>query len=560
MVLRRNENVPRSAEILNSLVKSSPQTQIVTDLGLTMSVPAILLKMFSPTLASLLDMAPCLSTSIILPDTDIKTLSTLIDLLTNGQTKQSSTRSSLKDLAELLGISNFNVVIKDDEESRLQSKRPLQHEIGNILENIKEEKLNPEKSPTQSCTVCFKSFSSSISLAFHYCKHFFDELEELDISEFVDDQETWCKQCCRNFPDRRAVLCHVGVKHRLLNKVLRKKGIKPLDIGTDTKEESQVGEISCGVCSEDFSQSSARDMAKHYCHHFQDRLPGYFSIFRTNNTCKICKRYFKEESDLLTHIGVKHLKINLLLTANNISSINPPNRGGKTKEDPEEKPWVEQQTKYKCFKCLKYFSSSASFKVHICGHFAEELKPFIREDKTCNICGEGASSVQGLLRHIGMTHGKLNSILSSQGLPSLGSTKKIKTPRLRRLEVREVFCCELCDKEQFNASALSQHLIGSHNFLKDLKLRYNSLYQDGRCGLCQKMFAKTSIWQHLGGVHNKLDELLVERGLRPIRGPIEPPLEIKLETENLEDSNTILGSLFESVDKNLSELNERFNE
>ena len=105
-------------------------------------------------------------------------------------------------------------------------------------------------------------------------------------------------------------------------------------------------------------------------------------------------------------------------------------------------------------------------------------------------------------------------------------------------------------------------MISSHNFLKDIRKRYQSLYQDSRCGLCEKVLPKTSIWQHLGNVHNKLDEFLIEKGLRPLRWQstnIKTEVSSESEPDNVYDNNFI-GSLFEDVDRNLLEMNERFNE
>ena len=113
-----------------------------------------------------------------------------------------------------------------------------------------------------------------------------------------------------------------------------------------------------------------------------------------------------------------------------------------------------------------------------------------------------------------------------------------------------MFRCEICEKEQANSSVLTQHLISSHNFIKDIRTRYGSLYRDSRCGLCEKVLPRTSIWQHLGNVHNKLDEFLIEKGLRPLRWKsrnIKSELSSESEPENVSD-DSFIGALFEDVD------------
>ena len=59
-------------------------------------------------------------------------------------------------------------------------------------------------------------------------------------------------------------------------------------------------------------------------------------------------------------------------------------------------------------------------------------------------------------------------------------------------------------------------MIGSH-LLTEIKQKYAHLYNGKECLECNKPFAKSSVWGHLGAVHNKLDEVLIERGLRPIK-------------------------------------------
>ena len=114
------------------MVQNSSQTLMISDMGLSMSVPTHLLRMSSPVLSVLLDQPPCLTTSLILPDADIKTLAVLIELLSKGKTKESSSSmiSPLNDLADLLGISNFNVDAKEirlDWTERAQRVKILSH-------------------------------------------------------------------------------------------------------------------------------------------------------------------------------------------------------------------------------------------------------------------------------------------------------------------------------------------------------------------------------------------------------------------------------------------------
>ena len=78
-------------------------------------------------------------------------------------------------------------------------------------------------------------------------------------------------------------------------------------------------------------------------------------------------------------------------------------------------------------------------------------------------------------------------------------------------------------------------MIGSH-LLTEIKQKYGHLYNGKECLECNKPFAKTSVWGHLGAVHNKLDEVLIERGLRPIKVPVPPTLrQVFVKSERMEE-------------------------
>ena len=90
------------------MFQNSAQTLLVSKEGLPISVPTNLLRLFSSSyLTPLLDLPCCVSTSIILPDVNVKTLSTLVELLKNGtsiQDESSTSSISIKDVARTLGI------------------------------------------------------------------------------------------------------------------------------------------------------------------------------------------------------------------------------------------------------------------------------------------------------------------------------------------------------------------------------------------------------------------------------------------------------------------------
>ena len=398
----------------------------------------------------------------------------------------------------------------------------------------------------------------------------------------VDRQR--CKKCDKDFPTQKALICHVGVRHSLLNKVLRTKGIQEIDLGggnataaageekedsscvditevatenkdditiiTDTEQDnseksSEPEERVCGVCSQDFSTESLSSLVLHYCDHFSEHLPYKFRRFYSGNSCSICNNVFTVQSSLLSHIGVRHTKINNVLRDFNIPPIHFPKkqmvlRSKITKTNPvpvvpiENLPKTEEPedvknikiSKYHCMVCGKGDDFLQNLGVHMANiHFRQELKQLMGPENSCSICDKTFKKKQMAISHIGMSHGNLDQLLEKKGFStfsSLKSRKSIGTERVagtvpwRKTRTRR---CEVCGREEENLSSLKQHLVVKH-FLPDIKKRHKSLYEDGMCGLCSKPYPSPSIWQHIGCVHNKLDEILVDNGLTPFNSPL----------------------------------------
>ena len=193
------------------MVQNSSQTLMISDMGLSMSVPTHLLRMSSPVLSVLLDQPPCLTTSLILPDAYIKTLAVLIELLSKGKTKESSSSmiSPLNDLADLLGISNFNVDAKEIANSAHDSRKPLkkeekvnrglksgkpqQKDVINLNDTLNADPTDVEENKS-ICFKCDKTFSSSSNLIFHICTHFTD-----DLKVFIEEDQS-CRNMQREVP------------------------------------------------------------------------------------------------------------------------------------------------------------------------------------------------------------------------------------------------------------------------------------------------------------------------------------------------------------------------
>ena len=256
MLLKQKTQV----DLVSAIIQRSSPTSLVTEEGLPVIVPSSLLTLFSPLLAELLNLPPCTTTSIILPDTNIKTLSLLLDLIKDGKSSQDFISiQSIQDLAGSLGIDlrNVNVSTGTEPQASRQLRTapviPRTEKVAtklkpapiknpkkvvkaknktSLLSNIKKEKSEEssgEKNTSYNCQICEKTFNGINPLGFHYCKHFFKDLQSLNFQDFVDGNN--CTKCNRTFPDKKAILCHVGVKHKYINFVLTANGLSKIPLG-----------------------------------------------------------------------------------------------------------------------------------------------------------------------------------------------------------------------------------------------------------------------------------------------------------------------------------------
>ena len=74
-------------------------------------------------------------------------------------------------------------------------------------------------------------------------------------------------------------------------------------------------------------------------------------------------------------------------------------------------------------------------------------------------------------------------------------------------------------------SALIKHMIARH-YMGEMKQRFSGLYDStsSQCTLCNRAVSKYNVWQHLGSVHYKLEEILKSEGRRPLRSAVMPTI------------------------------------
>jgi len=573
-------------DLISPMLTGSAQTMVVTKEGISVSVPTNLFKIFSKTLSALLDVSPCITTSIILPECSLSTLQNIIEILTKGYSRHckitednnSKVLNNIIEVSNSLGLdlSNMNFERKGQETILAKSKqtRKLEEDKGfgrssKSVKNIKEEEQ--ELNLAFQCFLCNKTFKSATPLGYHYCKHLINDLQALDLSESIQNEK--CLKCERTFFDNNAMLSHFGVKHGYINEILEAKGLPqllleddnpstPLKVKTENREQL---ERSCELCIQDFSSVPVSSLAYHYCNHFSDKMQTYFSTYYFNKTCKICKKSFGTIDKLMVHIGVRHGKINNILNSVHLKPLRFPKKkkAKTTSADLQTTPFAnekvlralrepkqergssytnehEQQFQVSrkkleakiCFICDKTNGNLALLKQHICTHFWDELKIISAEivinGKTCGICNEDSQNLTTLMKHIAITHGKLDEILDSKGYPTLNKNSRklpIQKEKVSRKystsDIKEIRECEICNKELESLSKLGQHMVSLH-FFKEIRETYNHLYNGKECTLCNNSYTKNTLVMHIGATHNKLDEVLVKNGYRPLKTKIVP--------------------------------------
>merc|ERR1719244_2240880 len=214
---------------------------------------------------------------------------------------------------------------------------------------------------------------------------------------------------------------------------------------------------------------------------------------------------------------------------------------------------IKYHSESKCFLCPHKAKNLGSLRAHVCAkHFSSDLKrsysSFMHGNK-CGLCQETLKSKMDLVIHIGTKHGRLNELLTLKGLPKIAPNttsaanedrqarlqKKINRPRRsfpNRGKIAEGITvlskCEICGRELENMSKFSQHM--SLHFSKELKDKFSDLLdvEAKTCLICDKIFpAKAnlaSLYLHIGSVHSKVEEIMLEKGLKPLETNFALPI------------------------------------
>ena len=249
------------------------------------------------------------------------------------------------------------------------------------------------------CKLCKTTyFKSRRGLYKHYSIHHFKQ----EIKKHVTNDSLICKFCGEMHVTMSDIIVHIGVDHLKIEEVLPKKLHEKVTDkavsfsleGRGSKKKEPLKKFSCGHCDQKYASRAL--LYRHYSNsHYRDQLKALLGD--DPKTCTICE-VPKEFSDIITHLGCHHLKLEDYLPAH----LHLPRQG------------PIPHSKFTCQLCQAEFTSKLKFHSHCTHvHFKDQILPFIDKDTfTCKICGKKMSKLRGVLGHVGTAHNKVDQFLS----------------------------------------------------------------------------------------------------------------------------------------------------
>jgi len=285
-------------------------------------------------------------------------------------------------------------------------------------------------------------------------------------------------------------------------------------IESDAKEEiiqqnTEGSHSKCELC--EYSNDLPINLMKHYSvNHFNANISQltdfYFELnflTGTYDPCKVCNKVLGQNTleknthkEVITHIGVYHMKILDVLKTNKIEL---PNffKSRKTSGGSVIAKASPVKEEFKCELCpMTPFATRTEFQDHLSGvHFWTELVGEYgnKYSKACSLCRFKFQTLQQLAKHIGTIHNKV------LGLYKQKLTKKSVNDEM-------LSCSFKCPEVFADQNDLKKHYISSH-FAEQLVSKFGSY--GSQCSLCFAWLnSKDELAVHIGDFHGKVSEMI----------------------------------------------------
>lgn len=270
----------------------------------------------------------------------------------------------------------------------------------------------------------------------------------------------------------------------------------------------------CELC--EYTNDLPINLMKHYSvHHFNANISQltdfYFELnflTGTYDPCKVCNKVLGQNTleknthkEVITHIGVYHMKILDVLKTNKIELPNffksRKTSGGSVTA--KSSPLKEE---FKCELCpMTPFATRTEFQDHLSGvHFWTELVGEYgnKYSKACSLCRFKFQTLQQLAKHIGTIHNKVLGLYQRK----LTNTK----PEKKSVTDERLTCTFKCPEVFADTNDLKKHYISSH-FADQLVSKFGSY--GSQCSLCFAWLnSKEELAVHIGDFHGKVSEMI----------------------------------------------------
>lgn len=243
----------------------------------------------------------------------------------------------------------------------------------------------------------------------HVSRHFMPELLE-HVQSLPDTLN--CQQCNNYRAEKPQNLAkHVALVHSMLDVCLRDSSLverRRREFLSKPKKIS-IGDV-CPVCKQSISK---RDSRVHVIWHYMDDLREMALEFADPRQCDYCPYTNDKIEKMAKHIALGHSKLDELL-------------GDAVLLDKKQRIAANKPKKVQlgslCPICDAPFSKNASTRDHVLCHFLDELRQYVQSfanPNHCPICPYQSDRLDGMAKHMGLGHSKVDELLQNGPLVEL---------------------------------------------------------------------------------------------------------------------------------------------
>ena len=440
------------------------------------------LMLFSPLLRDIITTIPSTvtePTSVILPETNLKTVLMMQELLSTGACSKLRDVGQTKEMMETLkslGIDITNLLYgkhfsdQNNIEEIDLSKNNAKEAFANILKAGKEVVLTLGNSESPSMSPRQSRSPTNIPAPMIIKKE-----------KVVESEEEQTPAAAENNVQPAPEIQQMTEKEPQMP-ILRNQTQSTADPAPAPPETQNIKEPSdtdvknqCEKCKKAFD--GVNQLKNHYCGHFLSILKKKFASSYKDDKCLECNKKFPNLQRLLVHLGVIHDKINIILKIKGLRELPPFSLTSAEPKKDIKKPPV--------------------------------MPPTIAQTPVKSTPAPGIPSPAA------PPQTPVSAPPPPPAVPQTPVTEKRKLDEECNFDLQ----CQVCKQKQNSLYSLEQHL--SRHFMKEIQDKFAHLMDDLKCALCHSIFKqKHSLVMHIGCKHGKINEILKEKNFQVLPAPI----------------------------------------